>query len=156
MKNEYYAERSPKLDLREYLNGPLEAWGMVYDISGKIDVSFHVTMTGSWKGNTGTLEESFVFSDGRKDQRTWTIQFKDDHHFTGTAHDVIGEAVGTQYGNAVNMSYTLNAKRENGSTIELSMDDWLFLMDEKILMNRTKMKKFGITVGELFITFKKL
>jgi len=152
---EQYANKTPKLDLREYLNGPLEAWGVVYDYSGKADLEFYVTMTGTWKGNTGTLEEHFVYSDGRKDTRTWTIIFSDDHHFTGTAHDVVGEAKGTQHGNAVNLKYVLDAKRSGGETITLTMDDWMYLMSDKILINRTRMKKFGLTVGELVITFKK-
>jgi hypothetical protein len=150
-----YAANSPKLDIREYLNGPLTASGILFDYSGKADLMFHVTMTGRWNGNTGTLEEHFTFSDGRTDQRTWTIRFTDDHHFTATAGDVIGEAKGSQHGNAVNMRYVLDAKRAGGGTITLSMDDWMYLLDEKTLINRTKMRKFGLTVGELVITFHK-
>jgi hypothetical protein len=150
-----YTANTPKLDLRQYLNGELEAWGVLYDISGKADLQFTVTMTGTWKGNKGTLEEHFLYSDGRKDTRIWTIAFRDDNNFIATAADVVGEAIGTQDGNAVNMKYTLNAKRASGETIVLSMDDWMYLIDEKSLINRTKMKKFGLTVGELVIGFKK-
>ncbi len=153
---EDYASKTPKLDIRHYLNGPLEAHGILFDMSGKADLEFKVTMKGAWNGNTGTLDEDFVFSDGRKDKRVWTVTFKDDHHFTATAHDVIGEAVGTQHGNAVNMKYTLRVKRANGDMIDLTMDDWMYLLDDKTLINRTKMKKFGFTVGELVITFRKL
>jgi len=152
---EDYATNTPKLDIRDYLNGPLEAWGILYDMSGKADLQFHVTMTGKWVGNKGTLEEHFVYSDGRKDSRIWTVEFADDHHFTATAHDVEGKAVGTQHGNAVNMKYVLNAVRSSGDTITLTMDDWMYLLDKKTLINRTKMKKFGLTVGELVITFHK-
>ena len=153
---EDYAAKTPKLDIRQYLNGPLEAHGILFDMSGKADLEFVVTMKGTWNGNTGTLDEDFVFSDGRKDKRVWTVHFKDDHRFTATAHDVIGEAVGTQHGNAVNMKYTLRVKRANGDMIDLAMDDWMYLLDDKTLINRTKMKKFGLTVGELVITFRKL
>lgn len=153
---EDYAANTPKLDLRQYLNGPLEASGILFDMSGKADLQFHVTMEGKWNGNKGTLEEHFVYSDGRKDQRTWTVTYTDDHHFTATAPDVIGEAKGTQHGNAVNMQYVLNAKRASGDMITLSMDDWMYLLDEKTLINRTKMKKYGLNVGELVITFRKL
>lgn len=152
---EDYAAQTPKLDIREYLNGKLEAWGVLFDVSGKVDLHFYVTMVGSWQGNVGTLKENFVYSDGRKDERIWTITFTDDTNFTATAHDVQGVAVGTQAGNAANMQYVLNAVRSNGETITLSMDDWLYLVDDKTLINRTKMRKFGITVGELMIAFKK-
>ena len=151
-----YENNKPKLDIRQYLSGPLEASGILFDMSGKADLSFHVTMEGKWNGNNGTLEEHFVYSDGRKDQRTWSVKFSDDHNFTATAHDVIGEAKGTQHGNAVNMQYVLNVKRASGEMITLSMDDWMYLLDEKTLINRTKMRKYGLNVGELVITFRKL
>jgi hypothetical protein len=150
-----YAANGPKLDIRQYLNGKLEAWGVLFDYTGKADLHFHVTMEGSWEGNVGTLKENFVYSDGRKDQRIWTITFTDDTNFTATAHDVEGQAVGTQAGNAVNMKYTLNAVRASGDTITLTMDDWLYRVDEHTVINRTKMRKFGITVGELMIAFRK-
>jgi len=150
-----YAAVGPTLDIRQYLNGPLTAKGILYDYSGKADLMFHVTMTGRWKGNEGTLEEHFTYSDGRTENRTWNVRFSDDHHFVASAADVVGEAKGTQHGNAVNMRYTLDAKRANGSTITLAMDDWMYLLDAHTLINRTKMRKFGLTVGELVITFEK-
>lgn len=150
-----YAGMQPKLDLRQYLNGRLEADGILIDYAGKVDRHFHVTMLGTWNGNEGTLEEDFVFSDGKKDRRVWKIKFSDDGNFTATAHDVIGEAKGSQAGNAVNMRYTLLVTRDSGDTIELAMDDWMYLINEKVLINRTKMRKLGITVGELVIAFNK-
>ncbi|MBL0317747.1 MAG: DUF3833 domain-containing protein [Alphaproteobacteria bacterium] len=155
MNVEDYAPNTPKLDIRQYMNGPLEAWGILYDMTGKADLRFYATMKGSWNANEGILEEDFVYSDGRKDHRVWKIQFADDHHFTATAGDVIGQATGKQFGNVANLKYVLNAKRDNGKTIHLNMDDWLYLMDDKTIINRIKMKKFGLTVGELVVTFRK-
>ena len=150
-----YADQKPTLDIRHYLNGPLEAEGILYDIHGKADLQFHVSLVGKWDGNTGVLTEHFVYSDGRKDERVWTIRFTDDHHFTATAHDVEGNAIGSQNGNTVNMQYLLHAKRAKGDTIDLSMDDWMYLLNSKTLINRTQMHKFGVTVGELVIAFRK-
>lgn len=150
-----YAANSPTLDLRDYLNGPLVAKGILFDYSGKVDLAFHVDITGTWNGNKGTLEEHFRYSDGRTEARTWHIAFTDDHHFTATAADVIGTAQGSQHGNSVNMRYTLNATRPNGERITLSMDDWMYLLDDKTLINRTAMRKYGIKVGELVISFER-
>ena len=149
-----YAGKTPTLEIQKFLNGKLEAWGVLVDYTGKADMHFHVTMEGEWHGNEGTLKEWFDYSDGRKDQRVWTFKFDSEHHFTGTAHDVVGIGNGQQYGNAVNMKYTLRVPRKD-STIDLSMDDWLYLVDEHTLINRTKMRKFGVTVGELIISFHK-
>ena len=149
-----YANNTPVLDIRNYLNGDLEAWGVFIDRKGKAEPSFHVIMKGSWQGNTGTLQEYFTYSDGKKDERVWTFTFADEHNFTATAHDVIGTAKGSQYGNAVNMNYVLALKTKE-STHNVNMEDWLYLMDEKTVINRTWMSKFGINVGELVITFRK-
>ena len=61
---EQYAQQTPKLSLQDYLNGDLEAWGMFQDRSGDVIKRFHVKMTGTWKGDTGTLDERFTYSDG--------------------------------------------------------------------------------------------
>lgn len=150
-----YAEQKPRLDIREYLNGDLEAWGAVINMDGSADPQFYVKMKGEWNGNQGTLDEQFTYSTGEEKHRRWTFNVTDDHHFTGTASDVVGEGVGKQYGNAVNMRYILTVPHD-GSTIDLSMDDWLYRIDDTHVINRTEMRKFGIKVGELVIAFHKL
>lgn len=151
-----YANNEPKLDIREYLNGNLTAHGVIFDWSGKVSRHFTVDMNGKWQGNNGTLTEYFTYSDGQKQKRVWELSFKDEHNFTGTAGDVIGDGNGTQYGNAVHLNYTLRQKRESGSTIDLNIDDWMFLTDKGVLLNRSKLYKFGIPVGEVFIAFTKV
>lgn len=152
---EDYAENTPKLDIREYLNGPLTVHGMIFDWKGKASRHFTANLVGSWEGNVGTLTEDFTYSDGQKQHRIWQLRMSDDHSFTGTANDVIGTAKGTQHGNAVNMSYTLAHKDKDGSTINLSVDDWLYLTQQGDVLNRTKLYKFGVPVGEVFISFSK-
>jgi len=154
-ETEDYAAEQPAMDIRNYFNGPVEAWGVLYNFSGKQDLRFHATLEGSWEGNKGTLKEKFTYSDGRIDERTWIITMIDDNNFTATASDVIGTAKGTQHGNTVNMIYMLDVKRSGGGTIKLSMDDWMYLVDEKTIINRIKMKKFGLGVGELVVTMRK-
>lgn len=152
---EDYAGETPRLDLREYLSGPLTASGIFFDHAGRADLRFTVDMEGSWDGSTGTLAERFRYSDGRTDERIWTIRFDGDENFTATAHDVVGEAKGGQQGNAAMMEYRLKIPRD-GDEIVVSMEDWLYLQEDGTLINRAKMRKFGLTVGELVITFRKL
>lgn len=151
---EQYADQKPALDIREYLKGDLEAWGTVINMDGSAEPQFYVKMKGSWQGNKGTLEEEFAYSNGEKKHRVWTFNVADDHHFTGTAPDVVGVGEGKQFGNAVNMQYVLTVPRGD-SSIDLSIDDWLYRIDDKHVINRTEMRKFGIKVGELVIAFRK-
>jgi hypothetical protein len=149
-----YAAEKPVLDLRQYFNGPVDAWGMVQDRSGKVIKRMSVEMICTWNGDIGTLDERFTYADGSKETRVWTIR-KDGSRYTGTAADVVGEAKGEAAGNALRWRYVLDAKREGGGTVHLDMDDWMWLVDERTLVNKTAFSKFGITFGEVTIFFRK-
>jgi hypothetical protein len=149
-----YAKNTPKLDLRTYLTGKTKAWGMLEDRKGKVTRRFVVEMETVWNGNSGVLKEKFVFDDGEKSERTWTITYQDDNNFTATAGDVIGNAIGKQAGNALQMKYVLDLKVGN-KNYKVNLDDWMFQLDEKHLVNKSEIKKFGITLARLTIFFEK-
>lgn len=153
-----YENNHPKLDIRQYLNGKIKAWGMLEDRSGKVTRRFVVDMEGKWDDNEGILEEYFTFDDGEKNERIWTIKFSDDHHFTATASDVIGQAKGSQYGNVMQMEYILDLEidHQKKTRYNVKLDDWMYLLDEKILVNKSDIKKFGITWARLTIFFQKI
>ena len=150
-----YAGQTPKLDLKQYFNGRLVAHGMVTDRGGKVLQRFTVQMTGTWVGDTGTLNEQFTYADGRKEQRIWTLQRGADGRYIGRAADVLGEAVGQANGNALNWHYTLLLPVD-GRTWEVQFDDWMFLMDDQVMLNRAVMSKFGIRIGEVLLSFQRL
>lgn len=150
-----YRGGSPKLDIREYFNGDLDAWGVVKDRSGKVTRRFYATIKGSWNGAQGTLDEQFFWSDGKRESRVWTLVMRDDNRFSGTAHDVVGSSAGEQQGNAVRMSYVLRVPREDGGSIDIAMDDWMYRVTASEMINETAMTKFGIRVGSITIGFRK-
>ena len=151
---DYYGDKTRKLDLRTFFDGDVEGSGSLFDFQGRQTRSFKVTLKGTWDGDVGILEEWFVFDDGEKTQRKWKIVFSDKFKFTGSAEDVIGEATGRVNGNAFNLNYVLNIPYK-GSTMNLSMDDWMYLVDEDTIINRTSMNKFGLEVGEIVLIMKK-
>lgn len=154
MKVEDYAAEKPVLDLATYFNGTLDASGMFQDRSGKVVKRFHVVIDASWKGNVGTLDERFTYSDGTTQRRVWTITKLDEHRYKGSAADVVGEADGVAYGNALRWRYVL-ALPVDGKTYRVDFDDWMFLMDHKVMLNRSAMSKFGFGLGEVTLSFYK-
>ncbi|MES2718913.1 MAG: DUF3833 domain-containing protein [Pseudomonadota bacterium] len=150
-----YVSQGPKLDLKQYFNGKLLAHGIVTDRGGKVLQRFTVALTGTWVGDTGTLDERFSYADGRKETRVWTIRRGADGRYTGTAADVLGEAQGQAAGNALNWRYTLLLPVD-GRTWEVQFDDWMFLVDEQVMLNRAVMSKFGIRLGEVLLSFQRL
>lgn len=147
-----YANEKPTLDLREYFNGTLDAWGIFQDRSGQIVRRFSVLMVCSWKGDAGTLDERFSYSDGKTEQRIWHLQRHADGHYTGTAADVVGEASGQTRGNAFHWQYTLRLPVD-GTAYEVQLDDWMYLIDDRVMLNRARMSKFGVHLGDLTLSF---
>jgi len=116
---------------------------------------FIVKLQGTWTGNTGVLEEDFEYSDGKRERRAWTLKDLGQGRYSGTAADVLGEAQGQAAGNALRWAYTLKLPVD-GSVYEVQFDDWMYLMDERTLLNKARMSKFGVTLGEVTLSFQKL
>lgn len=148
----YVAER-PVLDLAQYFNGTVDGWGIFQDRSGKVVKRFTARIDAKWEGNKGTLDEHFDYADGEKGNRIWTL-VKEGDRYTGTASDVVGIALGVAQGNALHWRYVL-ALPVDGRTWNMDMDDWMYLIDEKTMLNRTTMTKFGFRVGEVTLSFRK-
>ncbi len=152
-----YAKERPALDLRQYFNGRLIGHGAVMSRSGEVQRRFVVAVDAHWNGDVGTLDETFSWSDGKTERRTWTLRpAAAPNRWTGTAADVVGTAQGTVSGNALNWSYTLAVQTDAGRTFNLAFDDWMFLIDENVMLNRAVMSHFGVRVGEIMISFRRL
>ncbi|CAA6805114.1 MAG: FIG086212: Putative lipoprotein [uncultured Sulfurovum sp.] len=151
---------SPKFIPEQYFNGPMTAYGLVKDRNGKIIRSFKGKLVGSWDENgTGTLDERFVYSDGEKQTRIWKLKptgkkTSNQKTFIGTAGDIVGEAQMIAKGNTVMIDYTMRVPYKD-STIDINVRDWLHLQEDGVIINHSKMKKFGFEVGELVITIIK-
>jgi len=151
---EHYKAEKPTLDMKHYFSGTLDAWGMFQGRSGEVKKRFHVVVDARWEGDTGVLDEHFSWSDGTTSRRVWTLKRQPDGRYIGTADDVVGEAIGRVAGNALHWRYVL-ALPVDGKTYNVNFDDWMFLMDDKVMLNRSYMSKWGFNLGEVTLTFVK-
>jgi hypothetical protein len=149
-----YRDAKPALELERYFDGRLKAHGQFQDRFGRVKRRFVVDIEGRWDGSTLTLDEAFVYDDGERERRVWTLQKTADGGWTGRADGVVGVATGRGAGNAFNWRYDFDLATDDG-TYRLHFDDWLFLQDEHVLLNRARVSKFGFTVGEVLIAFDK-
>ncbi|MCG9697076.1 DUF3833 domain-containing protein [Shewanella sp. Isolate11] len=145
----------PELKLEQFFTGKLKAYGMVFDRSGNLLRRFNADLIGHWEGDTGELKEWFEFDDGEKSTRVWQLTKTADNQYQGQAADVVGIAKGQTQGSALYWQYDLLVEVE-GETYQLTLDDWMFLLDEKRLFNKTEMTKFGFKVGEIVLYIEKL
>ena len=151
---ENYKGQSPVLDLKQYFNGRVMAYGVFQDRSGQVVKRFTVQMDCSWQGDEGTLDEHFTYADGSTQRRIWRLSRGADGRYSGRADDVVGQASGVVQGNAFNWTYTLKLPVD-GSVYEVEFDDWMYLIDSKVMLNRATMSKFGVRLGEVTLSFVK-
>jgi hypothetical protein len=152
---EDYAGRKPRIVAEEFFNGELLAHGVVKDRSGKVTRYFEATIDASWRDGIGTLDERFVFDDGEQQTRVWTLKPSGDNTYQASAGDVIGIGGMTVAGNSVFLDYVLRVPYD-GDTIDLRIDDRMYLVSERVLLNESIMTKWGFKVGSLMLVIEKL
>lgn len=151
---DYYKDTTPRADIQEYFTGPIKAWGVVQDWRGRVVRRFDINLVGEWHGDIGTLTEHFDYYDGEKQQRVWTIRKMADGTYEGTAADIINKATGRSEGSAVRWNYIMDLPVKD-TTYRIRFDDWMWMMNDGVLINRSYLKKFGFTVSELTIFMQK-
>lgn len=149
-----YQQTTPAFRLAQYFDGEVTAWGIIEDYQNQLQRHFCVDIVGTWQGNQGQLHETFYFNDGEQQIRIWQLQVAADGKVTGTAGDVVGIAEGGETGMAFNWRYELEVPIGDSEFV-FFIDDWMYRLDEHRVMNRSYMKKLGVTVAEISIYFDK-
>lgn len=155
MKPEDFANKQPRLVIEDYFLGKTKAWGMFIDRFGNLKREFVVDITGTWDGKQLVLDERFVYSDGERETRVWTIAKQDDNTYTGTAGSVVGIAKGKSFGNALNWAYDFDLKVGDG-TLRVHFNDWMFLQPDGVLLNVADVSKFGVHLGTVTLSFRQV
>ena len=148
---EDYRGQSPAFEPEEFFDGALTAHGVVKDFSGTAVRHFSADITGCWLDGVGTLDEHFVFNDGEQQNRIWTLSPNGSQTYIGTAGDVVGEGRALWEGNAMFLDYTLQIGLDYGP-IDVKIDDRMYRVSENVVINESKMRKFGFGVGEILLT----
>jgi hypothetical protein len=150
---DYKVEEKP-FDVKSYFQGRVVAWGVIQDYSNEVKRRFCVEIDGSWENEKGILAEKFYFNDGEISYRNWQLTKLADGSYLGTAEDVVGTAIGKHQGFAFQFQYELSLDID-GDITQVTMDDWMFQLDENKVLNKTSMSKFGIKVAEVTLFFDK-
>ncbi len=145
----------PAFDMRQHLNGKILCEGVIYGPLGRVSSRFVADMLGTWNGNTGTLAETFRYDTGVVQERCWTLRVDDAGVIIADAPDLVGSGSGTQSGPAVQMKYRIKLDASAGGH-ELNVIDWMYLMENGTIMNRSQFRKFGIPVAELIATMRRV
>ena len=148
-----YAAMAPIFDIRKHLNGKMLCEGLIYGPFGRVTSRFVAQMCVEWQGNIGRMTEDFCYDSGKNQHREWILTVSDDGHIKAEAPDLRGIGQGWQAGSAVMLNYTIQLTKDAGGHA-LNVTDWMYLMENGSVINRSQFRKFGIKVAELVATMR--
>ena len=149
-----YAENKPRMDIREFFDGQLSAHGIVKNRSGEVIRYFNANIIASWENGVGKLDETFYFDDGEEQKRIWILTPDGSGNLKGTANDVIGSSRLNVSGNSLFMQYTLRIAYDE-STLDLEIDDRMYRVSDRVVINESTMRKWGFEVGQIILVIEK-
>lgn len=150
---DHYADRVPAFDIRERLQGPILCEGVLYGPLGRVTSRFVADMNASWTGDSGHMTEAFRYDTGTTQDREWTLTVHEGGRIEATAPDIIGKGEGWQKGAAVCLKYRIRLPEKAGGHV-LDVTDWMYLIENGTIINRSQFRKFGIKVAELVATMR--
>ncbi len=145
---EDYAGEGPAFDLVRDMNGPIACEGVIYGPFGRVAARFVAQMQADWDGNRGTMTEAFRYHNGSTQDRVWTLTVGDDGSIRAEAPDLVGSGHGRQSGPSFCLRYRLRLPEGSGGHV-LDVTDWMYVMENGAIVNRSQFRKFGIKVAEL-------
>lgn len=154
-----YADNEPAFNPESFFDGRLVAKGVLKDRSGLVIRRFTADIKAYWKEGIGTLEEDFLFDDGEESRRVWTLtpspSSTGTKSYVATAGDVVGDGRARVAGNAMFLDYVLTVPYGDGS-IDLAIDDRMYLVSPDLLINESQMRKFGLSVGQILLSIQRV
>lgn len=151
---EDYAGKGPTFDLRTHLNGPILCEGVIYGPTGRVASRFVADMEAEWTGNVGVMRERFRYDSGARQDREWRLTLGNDGRIRAEADDVVGVGEGIQMGPAVRLRYRIRLPPDAGGHV-LDTTDWMYLIENGAIVNRSQFRKYGIKVAELVATMRR-
>ncbi len=148
-----YAGKGPDFDIRKHLNGPILCEGVIYGPTGRVTSRFVADFEAKWDGNVGTMTENFRYDSGATQAREWRLSIGNDGKIHAEAPDLVGAGEGWQKGSGVQLNYRIKLPDSAGGHV-LDTTDWMYLVENGAIINRSQFRKFGIKVAELVATMR--
>lgn len=150
-----YADNKPVMIVPDFFDGDLSAHGIVKDRSGKVIRYFSASINAYWEDGVGTLDEVFTFDDGEEQRRIWKLVKDESGSYIGSANDVVGTTRLEVAGNSLFLNYVLQVPYGD-DTLEINIDDKMYLVSDRVLINESIMTKWGFNVGQVTLVIEKL
>lgn len=148
-----YRNTSQTFDIRKHLNGPILCEGVIFGPTGRVTSRFVADFNASWDGDKGTMTERFRYDSGAVQNREWRLTLQPDGRIQAEADDLVGTGQGRQSGSGVLLSYRIQLPESAGGHV-LDTVDWMYLVENGTIINRSQFRKYGFKVAELVATMR--
>jgi hypothetical protein len=144
----------PPFDAIAFWTGHHRSWGVIENRAGAPTDTVVTDCVGTPEGPDGLhMVQTLTLGDGTVQHRDWHLRRTGPNSFVATANDMVGEADGQSAGRVFHWSWVL-ATKPGSSIRNVTMDQWMYLMDGGVMMNRTTIRKLGVILLEVSETFQ--
>jgi hypothetical protein len=150
-----FAGSGPALDPVRFFTGHLHSWGVIENRDGGPTEIIQTDCIGEPEGPDGVhMVQRLTFGDGTVQTRDWHMRRTAPHGFEATANDMIGTAHGTAAGRAFHWTWSVQARSGNPLS-DVTLDQWMYLLDDGSVMNRSGISKLGVQLAQVSEVFEK-
>lgn len=116
--------------------------------------SFQIDITSVWESDTLSLHEKFAFEDGETDQKIWQFEKVADGKYVANREDLLRPVEATIHNGTLRYSYKLFLNPTQKKNV-VRFRDRITIVDERTLINKALVFKYGIPVGKVSGIFLK-
>ena len=150
-----FEDSKPTLVFEDFFTGKVQGTGIFYDRFNDLKKTFVVDLVGASNDGNLVLNETLTYNDGEVVHRTYKIIKQNEHLYYAYSDDIVDKVTIEVFGNS--MKWTYDLKQKIGDSIwVLHFNDWMHLQPTGIILNRAFGSKFGISIGEVFQSIKKI
>jgi hypothetical protein len=143
------AAGEPVFDPMAFFDGDTQSWGVIESRSGAPTEQVVTNSVGKRDGaNRLRMVQQLSFQDGSSQQREWILWRSGPGHFEATANDMIGTANGEVNGRIFHWQWVL-ARSPGNPLMNVTMQQWMYCMEDGSATIRTTVSKFGFIVAEV-------
>jgi hypothetical protein len=151
-----FRDTAPAFDPLVFWTGHTHSWGVVETPGGAPQEIVQTDCLGTLEGpDTLHMQQTLTESDGTVSHRDWHLRRVSPGHFEATANDMNGTAHGEAAGRVFHWDWVW-AIRPGSSWKTVTMHQWMYLMPDGTMMNRTIITKLGFTVAEVSEQFSRV
>jgi len=149
----YFAGDGPEMDPVRFFTGHLHSWGVIENRSGAPTERVETDCLGQAEGPDGLhMVQKLTMGDGQVQTRDWHMRRVAPHRFEATANDMIGTATGESAGRVFHWQWSVEARPGNALT-GVTLDQWMYLLDDGSMMNRSSISKLGVQLAQVSEVF---